>query len=40
MTFDQIPAGAALFLDANIPIYHFAADPSPAATPISIACQG
>jgi hypothetical protein len=27
MTFDQIPAGAAVFLDANTPIYHFAADP-------------
>ena len=27
MTFDQIPAGAAVFLDANTPIYHFTADP-------------
>jgi len=27
MTFDQIPVGAAVFLDANTPIYHFAADP-------------
>jgi predicted nucleic acid-binding protein len=28
MTFASIPAGAALFLDANILIYHFIADPA------------
>ncbi len=27
MTFDQIPAGAAVFLDANPLIYHFTNDP-------------
>jgi hypothetical protein len=27
MTFAQIPAGAAVFLDANTIVYHFAADP-------------
>jgi predicted nucleic acid-binding protein len=28
MTFDRIPPGAAIFLDANTPIYHFTADPT------------
>ena len=27
MTFDQIPAGAAVFLDANSLVYHFTNDP-------------
>jgi len=27
MTFDQIPSGIAVFLDANTLIYHFANDP-------------
>ena len=27
MTFADIPAGAAVFLDTNAPIYHFAAHP-------------
>jgi len=34
MTFAKLPAGAALFLDANVLVYHFANDPSfgPACT--------
>src|SRR5262249_21073713 len=28
MTFTQIPAGAAVFLDANVAIYHFTKDPA------------
>ena len=27
MTFDQIPAGTAVFLDANSLVYHFTNDP-------------
>jgi len=27
MTFDQIPAGSAVFLDANSLVYHFTNDP-------------
>jgi predicted nucleic acid-binding protein len=27
MTFDALPAGAAVFLDANTPIYHFTSHP-------------
>jgi predicted nucleic acid-binding protein len=37
MTFDQIPPGAALFLDANCLVYHFTTDPryGPACTSLT-----